>query len=150
MGCVFFVSLSVSLAHTSLSSCHCSPRCRIALSHIRYTHVIIIIIIVLYTVAAIPVVVVGHHGGIGIPCVYIRAYNILLCVWVCVCVCARVLLCVREIRCGGSAVCVCVCVSRIEMRRWCVVVAAATETIIRCRPTGAKNDRRPYIIYIYI
>lgn len=80
MGCVFFVSLSVSLAHTSLSSCHCSPRCRIALSHIRCTHVIIIIIIVLYTVAAIPVVVVGHHGGIGIPCVYIRAYNILLCV----------------------------------------------------------------------
>jgi len=89
----------------------------------------------------------GHHGG-GIPSVYTRTRalarsrrplhththtidgrsvaRIIRVIrydgCVCVCVCARA--CARRLRKMG--------------RRWCVV----TETIIRCRPTGAKNDDR--------
>lgn len=139
MGCVFCLhrslprSLSLSPSH-SVALDVVAVLVRIILY--IYTRVIIIII-VLCTVAAIPVVVVGHHGGSGIPRTHM--YDIYR---VCVCVCARVL-CTRN-PVWWQCVCVCVRVCRIQEA---VVCGDGDDYKM---PTDWSQERSPTVVCVRV
>lgn len=146
MGCVFFVSLSLCLQHTPPFRPVTAHHVVVLLFHIYDVHMLLLLL--LLCCIRSPPSPSQSSAIMAASAFHVYIYARIIYYYVCesVCVCARVLLCVREIRCGGSAVCVCE-----PNRDEAVVCGGGGDGDDYKMPTDWSQERSPtlYNIYIY-